>query len=102
MAWGNYEEKDTRKTYENVGKVELSTEEYRDLVFDLYEARKDRDKEHDDWYKEYNKAQDLDKKVKSLEKKVSEFEGFLSESTTVKTDFENYKLRKLAEQANEE
>lgn len=96
MAWGNYEEKDARKTYENVGKVELSTEEYRDLVFDLYEARRDRDKEHDDWYKEYNRAQDLDKKVKSLEKKVTTFEDFLSEHLTVKEDFENYKLRLMA------
>lgn len=93
MAWGNYDEKDARKTYENVGRVELSTEEYRDLVFDLYEARRDRDKEHDDWYKEYNRAQELEKKVKSLEKKVTIFEDFLSEHSSVKEDFENYKLR---------
>lgn len=94
--WQNYNEKDERKTYEKVGRVELSTEEYRDLVSDLYEARKDRDKEHDDWYKEYNKAQDLDKKVKSLEKKVTTFEDFLSEHSSVKEDFENYKLRLMA------
>jgi hypothetical protein len=96
MAWGNYEEKDVRKTYENVGRVELSTEEYRDLVFDLYEARKDRDKEHDDWYKEYNKVLELEMKVKSLEKKVTTFEDFLSEHSSVKEDFENYKLRLMA------
>ena len=96
MAWGNYEEKDARKTYENIGHVELSTEEYRDLVFDLYEARRDRDKEHDDWYKEYNRAIELEKKVKSFEKKITTFEDFLSEHSSVKEDFENYKLRLMA------
>lgn len=57
---------DERKEYAIVGKVTIGTDEYRDLIEAVAEEKRRADKKHDDWYKEYRKAGDLEEKVKDL------------------------------------
>lgn len=100
MSW-NWKEDEEKKEYETKGNVTISTEEYRDLIERVQELKAAGQREHDDWYKEYRRADDLDKKVAKLQAKVDEFSEFLADHKTVKEDYDNFCLRKMKEKDDE-
>lgn len=101
MSW-NWRDEKEQKQYELKGTVTISTEEYRDLISDVYELQAKGQKEHDDWYKEYQRANELEKTNKALNEKVNMFKEFLSNNATVNEDYNNFVMRKRADEYNDE
>lgn len=57
-----------RKEYSMVGQVTIGTDEYRDLIESLAEARANFQREHDTSWKRYMEIGKLEEKIKELEK----------------------------------
>lgn len=55
------------KEYES-SEVTISTEEYRDLISDVARYHFAGQKEHDDWYREYRKREELESKLAKINK----------------------------------
>ena len=74
MSWG-YESqvKDflENSTYCGEGSVNIEVKEYRSLVEQIAELRRIADKEHEDWYAEYGRANKCESKVKELESQIN-------------------------------
>lgn len=82
------------KQYETKGTVTISSEEYRDLVCENVELRVKAQKEHEDWYREYQRAESLEKEKKALKSKLDELNEWLSVSEPARNSFKEYKLAK--------
>lgn len=54
------------KKYSIIGKVEIGTDEYRDLIESVAEANKRAERNYDDYQKKYNEVQNLTKEVEAL------------------------------------
>ena len=101
MSW-NWNENEEVKTYEQSGTVTISTEEYRDLIRRTFELKVAGQKEHDDWYAEYKKNQELEKKVTALQTSINFYNAFVNSTEQRKGDYTLYlreiKLQKLEEE----
>lgn len=100
MSW-NWKEEEERGEYETKGTVTISTEEYRDLISRIYELKSAGQKEHDDWYNEYKKNSELEKKIDALQKSVNHYNNFINSTEQRKNDYSLY-LRELKLQELEE
>ena len=85
---------DKKKTYTIIGKVEIGTDEYRDLIEQLAESRKEVDKWNDKYYNAYWKLEKVEKELESTSTKLSRLNDFINSSDEIRT---KYKLF-LAEQ----
>ena len=85
---------DKKKTYTIIGKVEIGTDEYRDLIEQLAESRKEVDKWNDKYYNAYWKLEKVEKELESTSTKLSSLNDFINSSDEIRT---KYKLF-LAEQ----
>lgn len=63
--------------YSVVGRVEIGTDEYRDLIESVKDTEKRASENYSQYRKEYEKVQSLDKTVKTLYEKLSRQEEFL-------------------------
>lgn len=97
MSW-NWNSDIEKREYETKGTVTIGTDEYRDLIQDVCDLRSAGQKEHDDWYREYNRANDLERKLRECEKKLAEINGFFDSDDSVRT---KYKLWKIEQEENE-
>ena len=83
-----------KKTYTFIGKVEIGTDEYRDLIEQLAESKKEVDKWNDKYYNAYWKLEKVEKELESTSTKLSSLNDFINSSDEIRT---KYKLF-LAEQ----
>lgn len=108
MSWGfNLEEE--KKEYPVSGTVTISCEEYRDLIGHIYELKAKAQKEHDDWYEEYNKGAQKEKDLKELKEKSDEIWGklklyyeFVNSDDEVKVKYKDFVAKKKLEELKEE
>ena len=85
------------KKYSIVGRVEIGTDEYRDLIEGLAEAKKDySDADHKRW-EEYRRANTAEEKVKELTEKYAELRAFIDSDETVATKLQLFRLKKMSE-----
>ena len=68
-----------KKTYSVVGTVTIGTDEYRDLIIEKCNAEKEADRQRNEWYNEYNRAQKLEEKNRKLSEKLDSLEKFIKE-----------------------
>lgn len=101
MSWNWTTEKE-EKNYETHGTVTISTEEYRDLIVGLCELREKGQREHDDWYKEYQRANDLEKKLKVCEEKLLDINNWFDSDDSLRQRFRLWKLEGLEKNESEE
>ena len=80
---------DERKEYSVVGTVTIGTDEYRDLLTDKFESEKKADEERNRWYKEYTRANDLQKQVDALKAKMEKCEKFIKDRYKTKESDDN-------------
>lgn len=82
------------KIYSIVGKVEIGTDEYRDLI----EAVKDSERKYnDEWherYKQQTRASDLEQKLKALQEQFDELAAFVNSSEKLIAEFKLFKFEK--------
>lgn len=89
MSW-NWNPIEEEKEYDTKGTVTISTEEYRDLIRRTYELKTQGQKEHDDWYEQYNKNNELEKKNKALQRAIEAYNIYINSSDERKTDYATY------------
>lgn len=97
-----WEPEQERKEYETKGTVVIGTDEYRDLINENCRLRAAGQKEHDDWYREYGRANDLEKSVKRLERTIAEFNEWLDSDDSLRPKFKLWKVEKKEAEEREE
>jgi len=82
---------DENKKYTVIGRVEIGTDEYRDLIEAVAQAKADSTRNNNQWYEERQKNEKLRKDVESLTKKVQLYENFLASDIKLAQALCNYK-----------
>lgn len=80
------------KTYSIIGKVEIGTDEYRDLIESVKDAERRADKSNNDYWELYGKVEALKKEVVTLKP----FKEFVVEK--YQDAFKLWRLEKLADE----
>lgn len=76
------------KKYEIVGKVEIGTDEYRDLIITASEAKKDADNYRSKWWSEESKNRALQEEITKLKK----YAEFVNSTEELRTKYKLYLL----------
>lgn len=100
MSFG-WEPEKIDKEYETKGTVVIGTDEYRDLINENCRLRAAGQKEHDDWYREYSRANDLEKSVKRLESAIAEFNEWLDSDDSLRPKFKLWRVEKMESKERE-
>ena len=69
-----------KKTYSIIGTVTIGTDEYRDLLIEKCEAKADADKQRNDWYKEYVRANKAEEENKKLREEVDKLKQYIKDN----------------------
>lgn len=79
-----------KKEYLIVGKVEIGTDEYRDLIETNAELKAEKDRHSSRFWEEHTRADKLDTELKDAKKKIEEFQGFLDSCEEIKAKYRLY------------
>jgi len=94
---------DEEKKYSIIGQVTIGTDEYRDLIEAVAEARKDAEENNSKWYEEYQKANTLNKQLEEARKQAESLSGFVNSSEEIKAKYRLYLVeRQMAAQKEEQ
>ena len=91
---------DDKKAYTVVGKVEIGSDEFRDLIESVADYKKQADENRSSYWKEQTRANDALKESKLAKEQLQEYKNFIIDENLEKR-FKEYRLAKLDEQ-NEE
>lgn len=83
-----------KKTYSIVGKVEIGTDEYRDLIETVAELKAEKDKHFSKYWDEHIRANNLENDIKSAKEKLADLQGFFDSSEEVKAKYRLYLVEK--------
>ena len=75
---------DEKKTYPVTGTVTISTEEYRDLICGIYEAKAEAERKSSKWYDEYNRAKKLESELVCLKEERDSLAKFVESKNDLK------------------
>lgn len=82
------------KKYSIVGKVEIGTDEYRDLIEGLHKAKTEAEKNSSRYYEEYRKANSLESDLKTATAVMEEYKAFINSSELIKAEYIKYRSEK--------
>ena len=68
---------ENKKEYSVIGTVTIGTDEYRDLLTDKFEAVKEKDRYYNDYWEQYRKCSELEKRVKELTLKLEQLQQYI-------------------------
>ena len=89
------------KKYSYVGKVEIGTDEYRDLIAGLAKAESDADSYRSRYWSEQSKTSDLDKKLEAMTEKANAMSEFINSSEELKAKYALFLVSKQQEESEE-
>lgn len=69
-----------KKQYSIIGKVEIGTDEYRDLIEDRLEARKQEEYYRNRFWEEQGKRAKLEEECKSLKQELDRYKKFVNDN----------------------
>ena len=75
---------ESKKAYSVIGQVTIGTDEYRDLIEAVQEAKADTDKQRSNWYEQYNKANKLEADIKKISAVSDSYADFINSSEEIK------------------
>ena len=84
-----------RKEYSIIGKVEIGTDEYRDLIEAVKEAEERYNKYCSDYWQERNRANNLEDQLKALQGQFTLLNEFTNSSEELKAKYQLYKFEKF-------
>ena len=87
------------KKYSVVGKVEIGTDEYRDLIETVAELKSEKDKQFSLYWNERTRANNLENDLKAAKEKLADLQGFFDSSEEIKA---KYRLYLVERQISEE
>ena len=82
------------KKYSIIGKVEIGTDEYRDLIESVKDSER---KYHDEWqerYKQQSRANNLEQELKTLQEQYNDLNEFVNSSEELIAKFKLFKFEK--------
>lgn len=82
------------KQYEIKGTVTISTEEYRDLITDKFEAQKNADSYRDRYWSEQSESSKLKEKIKALESGQKNYRDFVNSSPEITALYKQWLVSK--------
>lgn len=78
------------KKYSIVGKVEIGTDEYRDLIESCKENEKQADEYRNKYWKEQTRANNAERERDSFKKDADAYWSFINSSEDIKTRYKLY------------
>lgn len=90
---------DEKKNYSIVGKVEIGTDEYRDLIETVAKLKAGKDDQFSKYWDEHIRADKLNTELKDAKKKLAALQGFVDSSEEIKA---KYRLYLVERQTSEE
>lgn len=92
-----------KKVYTIIGKVEIGTDEYRDLIEQVAESKRDADRWNEKYYTEHWELDKVKKELTSALTKLSGLNEFVNSSEEMKTKYKLFLAeRQLKEQEEQE
>ena len=89
------------KKYSIIGKVEIGTDEYRDLISGLVKAEADADSYRSRFWSEQNTTSDLEKKLEAMTEKANAMSEFINSSEELKAKYALFLVSKQQEESEE-
>ena len=89
------------KKYAIIGKVEIGTDEYRDLIEGLTKAEADADSYRGRYWSEQSKTSDLEKKLEAMTEKANAMSEFINSSEELKAKYALFLVSKQQEESEE-
>ena len=89
------------KKYAIIGKVEIGTDEYRDLIAGLAKAEADADSYRGRFWSEQSKTSDLEKKLEAMTEKADAMSEFINSSEELKAKYALFLVSKQQEESEE-
>ena len=89
------------KKYSIIGKVEIGTDEYRDLIAGLSKAEADADSYRSRYWSEQNKTSNLEKKLEAMTEKANAMSEFINSSEELKAKYALFLVSKQQEESEE-
>lgn len=89
------------KKYSIIGKVEIGTDEYRDLIAGLTKAESDADSYRGRYWSEQSKTSDLEKKLEAMTEKADTMLEFINSSEELKAKYALFLVSKQQEESEE-
>lgn len=83
-----------KKIYDVKGTVTISTEEYRDLITDKFEAQKSSDDYRSRYWSEQSESNKLKEKIEALEKGQKNYRDFVSSSPEITALYKQWLVSK--------
>lgn len=93
---------DEEKKYSVIGTVQIGTDEYRDLIEGLANAKRELSEQTSRRYNEWRRADNAETKVKELTKENEVIRGFINSSEEIKTKYKLYLIEKQTEKNSNE
>ena len=69
-----------KKVYSIVGTVTIGTDEYRDLLVEACEARKEAEHQNSRYWEKYSECSKLESKVKELTEKLEQYQRYIKDN----------------------
>ena len=89
------------KKYSIIGKVEIGTDEYRDLISGLTKSKADADSYRSQYWSEQSKSSDLEKKLEAMTEKADTMLEFINSSEELKAKYALFLVSKQQEESEE-
>ena len=89
------------KKYSIIGKVEIGTDEYRDLIAGLAKAESDADSYRGRYWSEQSKTSDLERKLEAMTEKADTMLEFINSSEELKAKYALFLVSKQQEESEE-
>lgn len=88
-----------KKTYSVIGRVEIGTDEYRDLIEGLAEAKREASENNSERWNEYRRANDAEAKLRDITAKYEELAAFVKSDDAINTKFKLYRIEMQSNEA---
>ena len=89
------------KKYSIIGKVEIGTDEYRDLIAGMTKAEADADSYRNKYWSEQTKASNLENKLEAMTEKADTMLEFINSSEELKAKCALFLVSKQQEESEE-
>ena len=89
------------KKYSIIGKVEIGTDEYRDLIAGLTKAEVDADSYRSRYWSEHSMISDLENKLEAMTEKADTMLEFINSSEELKAKYALFLVSKQQEESEE-
>lgn len=89
------------KKYSIIGKVEIGTDEYRDLISGLATAELNAESYRNKYWSEQTKSSNLEKKLEAMTEKADKMSEFINSSEELKAKYALFLVSKQQEESEE-